>query len=170
MENICLSDGNLYQISIWKFIKFTNIRHKTYTTILLSLIYVSTPGAAEWSFINIVCLTESRGRSQCRLLFSASDPWCVVRAKLPGPCHTTLLAGSSVTTAVEFSRLKASDCSGRLRIDVDNKPAENYVKLATGVRFGSTHWQVKRHLYWRNNKLVYSFIIFMAFILDSLYF
>jgi len=70
-----------------------------------------------------------------------------VRAKLPGPCHTTLLAGSSVTTTVEFSRLKASDCSGRLHIDVDNKPAENYVKLATGVRFGSTHWQVKRRLY-----------------------
>jgi hypothetical protein len=62
-----------------------------------------------------------------------------VRAKLPGQYRTTVLAGSGVRTTVEFSRLKASDCGGRLRIDVDNKPAENYVKLATGVPFGSTH-------------------------------
>jgi hypothetical protein len=132
-----------------------NIRHKIYTKIFLSFIYVSAPGTTKLSFINIVFLTESRGRSHCRLLFSASEPWCVyLRAKLSGSCHTTLLAGSSVTTTVEFSRLKASDCGGRLHIDVDNKPAENYVKLATGVLFGSTHWQVKRHSFWRNNRYV----------------
>jgi hypothetical protein len=76
-----------------------------------------------------------------------------VRAKLPGPSHITVLTGSSVATPVHFSRLTASDRSGRLHLDVDNKPAEDYVKLTTSACFGSTHWQVEPQLYERKSKV-----------------
>jgi hypothetical protein len=79
---------------------------------------------------------------------------CVcVCANSPGPSHITPLAGSSVTTPVQFSRLTASDHSGRLHLDVDNKPAEDYVQLTTSVCFGSTHWQLEPQLYERKTEV-----------------
>jgi hypothetical protein len=83
-----------------------------------------------------------------------------VCANLPSPSHITLLAGSSVATPVQFSRLTASDYSGRLHIDVDNKPAEDYVKLTTSVCSGSTHLQLEPQLQERSSE-VRGHILFM---------
>jgi hypothetical protein len=110
--------------------------HKIFcVTILLSTINISSM-KCPLIYIIYLQIVTARGCSQC--VYTV----CVC-ANLPSPSHITLLAGSSVATPVQFSRLTASDHSGRLHLDVDNKPAEDYVKLTTSVCSGSTHLQLE---------------------------